>query len=128
MCPCALLKLKQNKFHQNQYQKLLTSRKKKQERWFQATSLRKPSQKSQNNQRSSIKKRFPSIGNKNKLDLESNAKMENFFFRWRSNTKLQSFSKYFETYWCFTKVSFHYTKVFFHHKWNDARLLLINSV
>ena len=30
---------------------------------------------------------------------------------------LQSFSKYFETFWCSTKFSFH-------HKWNDARLLI----
>ena len=34
---------------------------------------------------------------------------------------LQSFSKYFEALWCFTKFSFH-------HKSNDARLLLINMV
>ena len=32
-----------------------------------------------------------------------------------------SFSKYFETFCCFTKFSFH-------HKWNDARLLLINEL
>ena len=31
---------------------------------------------------------------------------------------LQSFSKYFETLWCFIKFSVH-------HKWNDAQLLLI---
>ena len=49
------------------------------------------------------------------------------FFNWldiadfcRILEKLQSFS-YFETLWCFTKFSFH-------HKWNDARLLLINMV
>ena len=34
---------------------------------------------------------------------------------------LQSFSYYFETFWCFAKFSFN-------HKWNDARLLLINMV
>ena len=41
----------------------------------------------------------------------------------KSKRKLfgQSFSYYFETFWCFTKFSFH-------HKWNDARLLLINIV
>ena len=31
---------------------------------------------------------------------------------------LQSFSKYFETLWCFIKFSVH-------HKWNDVQLLLI---
>ena len=31
----------------------------------------------------------------------------------------QSFSEYFETFWRFTNFSSH-------HKWNDARLLLIN--
>ena len=34
---------------------------------------------------------------------------------------LQSFSWYFETFWCFTKFSFH-------QKWNNAPLLLINMV
>ena len=34
---------------------------------------------------------------------------------------LQSFSKYFETFRCFTKFSFH-------HKWHDGQLLLINMV
>ena len=33
--------------------------------------------------------------------------------------ELQTFSKYFEAFWCFTK---------FYHKWNDARLLLIKMV
>ena len=34
---------------------------------------------------------------------------------WIKNFKvLQSFSRYFETFWCFTKFSFH-------HKWNDAQ-------
>ena len=34
---------------------------------------------------------------------------------------LQSFSEYFETFWCFTKFSFH-------QKWDDMRLLLKNMV
>ena len=34
---------------------------------------------------------------------------------------LQLFSKYIETFWCFTKFSFDY-------KWNDAGLLLTNTV
>ena len=39
----------------------------------------------------------------------------------RKAADLQSFPWYFETFWCFTKFSFH-------HKWNDARLLLMSMV
>ena len=34
---------------------------------------------------------------------------------------LLSLSWYFETFWCFTKF-------FYHHKWNEARLLVVNMV
>ena len=39
----------------------------------------------------------------------------------RKDADLQSFPWYFETFWCFMKFSFH-------HKWNDARLLLMSMV
>ena len=44
----------------------------------------------------------------------------NQLFHWFC-TKRQSFLKYFETFWCFTKFVFHC-------KWNDAQLLIMNMV
>ena len=35
--------------------------------------------------------------------------------------KLQWFSQHFQTFWCFTKFSFH-------QRWNEARLLVINII
>ena len=41
--------------------------------------------------------------------------------KWKRKFCRQSFSKYFETVWCFTKFSFHY-------KWNYAGLLILKML
>ena len=50
-----------------------------------------------------------------------NKKSEQHHWILPSQNSLESVSKQYETFWCFTKF-------YFHRKWNDGRLLLINMV